>query len=98
MLGDKVPAAEAERMGMIYKVLPDETFAVQSMELAQTLAALPTKGLALTKAAFNLSLYNQLDEQLKAEEELQIQAGQTEDYREGVQAFLEKRKPAFKGR
>ena len=52
MLGDKVPAEEAERMGMIYKVFPDETFAEESMKIANTLAQMPTKGLALYQTGF----------------------------------------------
>ena len=97
MLGEKVAATEAERMGMIYKVLPDEDFAATSLHIAQTLAQMPTKGLALTKEALNYSLTNNLQHQLQTEERLQLQAGQTHDYSEGVQAFLQKRKPQFKG-
>ena len=63
-----------------------------------TLAAMPTRALGLTKRALNYSMDNPLDRQLAIEEQLQATAGQTEDYQEGVQAFLEKRKPAFKGK
>ena len=97
MLGDKVPAAEAESMGMIYKWFPDDSFPEESMKIASRLAAMPTKGLGLTKRALNLSLISDLTTQLKVEEELQTLAGQTHDYNEGVAAFLEKRKPEFKG-
>jgi 2-(1,2-epoxy-1,2-dihydrophenyl)acetyl-CoA isomerase len=97
MLGDKVTATEAANMGMIYKVLPDEDFTNASLQIAQTLAQMPTKGLALTKEALNYSLTNSLEHQLETEERLQMQAGQTHDYNEGVQAFLQKRKPSFKG-
>lgn len=97
MLGDKVAAKEAEAMNMIYKCVPDDAFASTVAALAQTLANMPTKGLALTKSALNRTYFNTLDEQLTLEDELQTQAGKTYDYEEGVNAFLEKRKPVFKG-
>ncbi len=97
MLGDKVSAAEAERMNMIYKYVPDDDFEAEVNKLAGTLANMPTKGLSLTKCALNRTYLNNLDEQLALEDELQSQAGQTHDYNEGVNAFLEKRKPNFKG-
>ncbi|MFB1022744.1 MAG: enoyl-CoA hydratase-related protein, partial [Vicingaceae bacterium] len=97
MLGDKVGAAEAERMGMIYKVLPFETFSEEVDALANRMAKMPTKGLALTKFALNKALTNDLTAQLQVESDLQIEASETKDYREGVAAFLEKRKPNFIG-
>jgi 2-(1,2-epoxy-1,2-dihydrophenyl)acetyl-CoA isomerase len=97
MLGEKVSADDAEKMGMIYKVFPDDLFTDQSMKMAQQLAQMPTRGLAYTKQAFNQSLTHNLDEQLATEEMLQVRAGQTKDYQEGVQAFLEKRPPVFRG-
>jgi 2-(1,2-epoxy-1,2-dihydrophenyl)acetyl-CoA isomerase len=97
MLGDRVTAAEAERMGMLYKVFADTTFAAESMNIALTLSTMPTKGLAYTKQALNASLENSLEEQLQTEDKLQFVAAHTRDYGEGVQAFLEKRKPVFKG-
>lgn len=97
MLGDKVSALEAAAMGMIYQAFPDDEFAAKSLAMAEKLAAMPTKGLWLAKQAFNHSLDNTLDQQLALEETLQTQAGQTADYNEGVQAFLEKRLPVFKG-
>jgi 2-(1,2-epoxy-1,2-dihydrophenyl)acetyl-CoA isomerase len=98
MLGDKVGAEEAEKMGMIYKVLPMETFAEDSWNLALRLAKMPTHGLALTKRLFNQSMTNDLPTQLALEGKLQVEAAETEDYSEGVNAFLEKRKPVFKGK
>ena len=98
MTGDKVTATEAEQIGMIYKVLADENFAEQSIKIATTLAAMPTRGLALTKQALNASLTHTLEQQLHAEDQLQWAAAHTDDYNEGVAAFLEKRVPVFKGK
>ena len=97
MLGDKVTATEAERIGMIYKVFPDESFAEESLKIAITLSNMPTKALAFTKQALNLSLDNTLQEQLNTEDKLQYAAANTSDYNEGVAAFIEKRAPLFKG-
>lgn len=98
MTGAKVSAKEAEKMGMIYKVVADDVFTKDTTKLAQYLASMPTKGLALTKQALNVSFDQSFDEQLDTEERLQFEASQTEDYQEGVSAFLEKRKPEFKGK
>ena len=97
MLGDKVKAAEAAQMGMIYKVCEDAELMQVSMDCAKTLSRMPTKGLGYTKRALNLSLFNNLDDQLDVEENLQTKAGNTDDYKEGVDAFLNKRSPEFKG-
>jgi 2-(1,2-epoxy-1,2-dihydrophenyl)acetyl-CoA isomerase len=98
MLGDKVMADDAAKMGMIYKSLPDETFEASTKETAKTLAQMPTKGLGLTKRLLNHTFNNDLEQQLDMEKELQVEAGSSEDFKEGVNAFLEKRKPIFKGR
>lgn len=95
--GEKVQASDAEKMGMIYKCVPDDQFVEAVGELSQRLALMPTRGIGLTKIALNESFTKDLDTQLELEEVLQFEASRTEDYKEGVQAFLEKRKPNFKG-
>lgn len=97
MLGEKVSAANAEKMGMLYKVFPDTEFSDNSLLIAHYLAKMPTKGLAYTKLVLQQSIDNTMEEQLQTEDIFQAKAAGTADYKEGVNAFLEKRQPVFKG-
>ncbi len=96
--GDKVNGIEAAAMGMIYKAIPDDIFESESKALAEKLAQLPTQGIALTKQLMNKSFDNNLEQQLDMEMKLQVMAGKTSDFKEGVGAFIEKRKPTFSGK
>jgi 2-(1,2-epoxy-1,2-dihydrophenyl)acetyl-CoA isomerase len=98
MLGEKVTAKEAETMGMIYKCYDDEVFENNTSILVKTLSEMPTKALALAKKALNQSLFEGFEAQLAAETVIQGQAASTADYKEGVSAFVEKRKPQFTGK
>jgi len=97
MTGDKVSASDAEKMNMIYKAVVDEDFENELYKFANQIARMPTRGLGLTKKAMNASFSNNLTTQLALEEVLQTEAGQTYDFKEGVNAFLEKRLAEFKG-
>ncbi|MBW1295332.1 enoyl-CoA hydratase-related protein [Aquimarina litoralis] len=98
MLGDKVSANDAESLGMVYKVAPVESFVEEVGKIANKMAVMPTKALGLTKRLLNQSMVNNLEQQLSLESDLQIESAETEDYAEGVNAFIEKRKPVFKGK
>jgi 2-(1,2-epoxy-1,2-dihydrophenyl)acetyl-CoA isomerase len=97
MTAEKITATRAAEIGMIYRVVPNDQLESESMQLAKTLAQMPTRGLALTKRALNASMNNDLAAQLALEEELQREAGRTHDFDEGVRAFKEKRAPQFRG-
>lgn len=97
MLGERISAEEAERIGMIYKVFPEESFAENAMNIAKFLAELPTRGLAYTKQVLNSSCFTTFDEQIEDENIFQQRAALTQDYKEGVKAFMEKRTPKFRG-
>lgn len=98
MLDDKITPQQAVEIGLIYKTADHESLMEEARNISQKLASLPTRGFGLYKRAVNQSLQNNLDEQLELEADLQTEAGNTHDYREGVQAFLEKRKPEYKGK
>jgi len=94
---DKVSAQEAEAMGMIYKCIGNDAHE-EALAFAKKLAVRPTRGIGLTKRALNASATNDMATQLDLEKALQIEAYNTEDCKEGVQAFLEKRVPKYTGR
>lgn len=97
-LGEKVSAQEAVDMGMIWRSYPANEYLDEAKSIASKLAKMPTRGFGLTKRGFNAGFSNNLENQMKLEAKLQAEAGNTYDYNEGVQAFLDKRKPEFKGK
>ena len=96
--GRKLTAAEAHTWGLVSEVVEADALAARAAEVAAQLAALPTRGIGMTKRLIDHALNATLEQQLEREAELQAAATQTEDFREGVAAFLEKRPPSFQGR
>jgi len=97
LLGNKLSAEQAESWGLIWRCVDDEQLMPETEKLGLQLASGPTKGLALIKQAIRAASVNSLDQQLDLESELQGVAGRTADYQEGVNAFMEKRQPVYKG-
>jgi 2-(1,2-epoxy-1,2-dihydrophenyl)acetyl-CoA isomerase len=98
MLGDKLSAEKAEAWGLIWKTVPDDELAAETQAMARHFASAPTKGLAFTKQALYASPHNTLQQQLTLECGMMSELGRSDDYREGVAAFMEKRAPQFKGK
>lgn len=97
-LADKISGKDAADMGMIYKAVSDDQLIPEALKIAGYLAQMPTRAFGLTKKALNESLNNNLEDQLKVEARLQAEAASSYDFKEGVKAFIEKRKPDFKGK
>ena len=98
MTGEPVSSEKAEALGMIYAVYEDAEFESKTLELARSIAAMPTKGLGYTKRLLNQSFNNSLEDQLDLEAATQSLSTHTDDHKEGIQAFLEKRTPKFTGK
>lgn len=98
LLGDKISARQAQDWGMIWQCVADDQFDATLSRLCLHFSTAPTKGLAYAKRALRASLGNTLDEQLELERGMMGELGRSEDYAEGVAAFMAKREPQFKGR
>ena len=98
MTAEKMNAQEAKDCGLVFKIFDDQNFLEECIGFATNLANMPTRVLALTKKALNISFSNTMDQQLGVELLLQIEASQTHDFKEGIEAFLQKRKPNFIGK
>ncbi|MBE7637381.1 2-(1,2-epoxy-1,2-dihydrophenyl)acetyl-CoA isomerase [Sneathiella sp. P13V-1] len=98
LLGDKIPAEQAEDMGLIWKVCEDDALMTEATELAARFAKGPTKGLGMIKKAIRAGVTNTMDDQLDLEVDLQEAASNTDDFKEGVLAFAQKRAPNFTGK
>jgi 2-(1,2-epoxy-1,2-dihydrophenyl)acetyl-CoA isomerase len=96
--GRRLTAAEAQQWGIVSEVVEGDALAARAAEIAGRLAALPTRAIGMTKRLLDRAASSSLEEQLEREAQLQAAATQSEDFREGVAAFLAKRKPEFKGR
>jgi 2-(1,2-epoxy-1,2-dihydrophenyl)acetyl-CoA isomerase len=96
--GRKLTAAEAHAWGLVSEVVEGDSLAAHAAERAAQLAAMPTRGIGMTKRLFDHAVHASLEDQLEREAQLQAAATQTEDFKEGVSAFLEKRPPRFTGR
>ena len=97
LLGDKLSAEKAEQWGLIWQCVDDEQLMTEAKQLAEHLATQPTQGLAAIKQLLNASFSNPLHQQLELEKDAMRRLGQSNDYREGVAAFIEKRSPEFTG-
>jgi 2-(1,2-epoxy-1,2-dihydrophenyl)acetyl-CoA isomerase len=95
--GRRLSAVEALEWGLVTEVVPDDRLADRAAERAAELAAMPTRGIGLSKRLFDHAEHATLEQQLEREAQLQAAATQTADFREGVDAFLEKREPRFEG-